>query len=57
MPFIVLITGHKWSHPHGDDQSEMTKRRVHDSRSIRESKKYGYVWHVATEMICHSITV
>ena len=33
----------KWSHPHGDDQSEMTKRRVHDSRDIKESKKYGYV--------------
>ena len=41
MPFIVLIAGQKQSHPHGDDQSEMTKRRVHDSRNITELKKYG----------------
>ena len=43
MPFMLLIAGQKQSHPHGDDQSEMTKRRVPDSRNITESKKYGCV--------------
>ena len=43
MQFIVLIAGHKQSHPYGDDQSEMTKRTVHDSRNITESMKYGCV--------------
>ena len=58
MSFIVLIAGLKQSHPHGDDQSEMTKRRVHDNRNITESKKYGCVCaHAAIEMICHGITV
>ena len=42
MQFIVLIAGHK-SHPHEDDHSEMTKRSIHDSRNIIESKKYGCV--------------
>ena len=43
MSFIVLIAGQKWSHPHEDDQSEMTKRRIHNNRNITESKKYGCV--------------
>ena len=43
MSFILLIAGHKQSHLHGDDQSEMTKRRVHDNRNITELKKYGCV--------------
>ena len=43
MQFIVLIGGQIWSHPHGDDQGEMTKRRVHDSRNKTELKKYGCV--------------
>ena len=33
----------KWSHPYGDDQSEMTKRRGHENRNITELKKYGCV--------------
>ena len=41
MSFILLIAGQKLSHPHGDNQSEMTKRRVHDNRNITELKKYG----------------
>ena len=43
MPFMVLIAGEKQSHPHGDDQSEMTKRRIDNNRNITESKKYGCV--------------
>ena len=43
MSFIVLIVGQKWSHPHGDDESEMTKRRIDNNRSITESKKCGCV--------------
>ena len=43
MSFIVLIAGHKWSHPHGDDQSKMKKRRIDNNRNITESKKYGFV--------------
>ena len=43
MSFIVLIAGHKWSHPHGDDQSKMTKRRIDNNRNITELKKYGCV--------------
>ena len=43
MQLILLIAGHKWFHPHGDDQSEMTKRIVHESRNITELKKYGCV--------------
>ena len=43
MPFILLITGQKQSQLNGDHQSEMTKRRVHDSRNITELKKYGCV--------------
>ena len=41
MSFIVVIAGQKRSHPHGDDQSEMTKRRIDNNRNITESKKYG----------------
>ena len=40
---IVLIAGHKWSHPHGDHESKMTKSRIHNDRNITESKKYGCV--------------
>ena len=43
MSFIVLIARQKQSHPHGDDQREMTKRRIHKNRNITESKKYGCV--------------
>ena len=43
MQFILLITGQKWSHPHGDDQSQMKKKRVHNNRDTKESKKYGCV--------------
>ena len=43
MSFILVIAGQKWCHLHGGDQSEMMKRRVHDSRNITESKKYGCV--------------
>ena len=43
MSFIVLIPGQKQSHPHGDDQSEMTKKRIDNNRNITESKKYGCV--------------
>ena len=32
------------SHPHGDDQSKMTKRRIDNDRNITESKKYGCVY-------------
>ena len=35
--------GKKWCHPHGDDQREITKKRVHDSGDMKESKKYGCV--------------
>ena len=45
---MVLLAGQKWSHPHGDDQSEITKRRIDNKRNITESKKYGCVctcWH------------
>ena len=43
MSIIVLIAGQKWSHPYGDDQNEMTKRRIYKNRNITESKKYGCV--------------
>ena len=43
MQFIPLIAGQKWCHPHGDDQSQMSKKRVHNNRDIKESKKYGCV--------------
>ena len=40
---MVLNEGQKQSHPHGDDESEMTKRRIHNNRNITELKKYGCV--------------
>ena len=43
MSFMVLIAGQKQSHPHGNDESEMTKRRIHNNRNITESKKYECV--------------
>ena len=43
MKFIVLIAGQKQSHPCSDDESEMTERRIHNNRNIRELKKYGCV--------------
>ena len=43
MSFIVLIAGQKQSHPNGDDESEMTKRRIDNNRNTTESKKYGCV--------------
>ena len=43
--FIVLIAGQKWCHPHGDeDESEMTKKRVHNSGDMKESRKHGCVY-------------
>ena len=43
MQFILLIAGQKQSHPHGDDQSQMTKKTVHSNRDTKELKKYGCV--------------
>ena len=43
MQFILLIAGQKQSHPHGDDQHEMTKKILHNNRDTKESKKYGCV--------------
>ena len=44
MQFIVLIAGQKQCHPDGDEyESEMTKKRVHDTGDKEESKKYGCV--------------
>ena len=43
MQSILLFAGQKWSHPHGDDQSQMTKKRVHNNRDTKELKKYGCV--------------
>ena len=42
--FIVLTAGQKLCHPHGDEyESEMTKKRVHDSGDMKEWKKSGCV--------------
>ena len=43
MSFIVLIAGQKQSHPHGDDLSKTTKRRIHKNGNITKLKKYGCV--------------
>ena len=41
--FILLIAGQKWSHPHGDDSSQMTKKTVHNNRDTKDLKKYRCV--------------
>ena len=37
------MAGQKQSHPCEDDQSQMTKKIVHNNRDTKELKKYGCV--------------
>ena len=57
MQFILLIVGQKQSHPHGDGQSQMTKKIVHNNRDTKELKKHGCVCTCCHRNDCLSITV
>ena len=57
MSFIVLITGHKWSHPHGDDQNKMKKEELIMIETSQNQRNMDVCTHAAIEMIYHGMTV
>ena len=57
MSYIVLIARQKQSHPHGDDQSEMTKGEFIMIETSQNQRNMDLCAHAAIEMICHGITV
>ena len=40
---IPLIAGQKWSHPCGDDHTQITKKTIYNNRDTKDLKKRGCV--------------